>query len=360
MNETVTKRFLLYFRLMLLVWILIANAIIHLTGMEYSWLIFLSNIMMFTLEGDVKDRFVTVELGGLVGLILTVIALLSITALTPVLGGFFGFLLKLLFRKRSTDNRLIVSLATLFAFCGVCALLDVSPLLGCMSMGMVYINLTNDSNLFQQLAYFSPPVLLLFFVRSGLNFRLDALFGTQNTLGSVPLILVGVLYFITRIAGKYAGAWLGCLLVRKPNRTRDYLGRERILQACVAIGLAALGARTLGGEIGQDLQTIILASSVLYELIGPGCAKLALYLSRSYSTKLEELVEVDEAPDETPKKTELELLIERIQKIQQELPAHNYDISPEEQAFTQAAIDQREQLGDGRLAGRSGMGRKGG
>ena len=53
MNETVTKRFLLYFRLMLLVWILIANAVIHLTGMEYSWLIFLSNIMMFTLEGDV-------------------------------------------------------------------------------------------------------------------------------------------------------------------------------------------------------------------------------------------------------------------------------------------------------------------
>lgn len=49
MNEAVTKRFLLYFRLMLLVWILIANAIIHVTGLEYSWLIFLSNIMMFTL-----------------------------------------------------------------------------------------------------------------------------------------------------------------------------------------------------------------------------------------------------------------------------------------------------------------------
>ena len=95
MNEAVTKRFLLYFRLMLLVWILIANAIIHVTGLEYSWLIFLSNIMMFTLEGDVKDRFITVELGGLVGLILTVIALLSITALTPVLGGFFGFLIPL-------------------------------------------------------------------------------------------------------------------------------------------------------------------------------------------------------------------------------------------------------------------------
>ena len=277
------------------------------------------------------------------------------------LGSLFGLFMKLLMpQKRSKDNKLIISVALLFAFCGVCALLDLSPLLGCMMMGTVYTNIADDDKLFKQLNYFSPPVLLLFFVRSGLNFRLDALFGTQNTLGSVPLILVGVLYFITRIAGKYAGAWLGCLLVRKPKRTRDYLGLALIPQAGVAIGLAALGARTLGGEIGQDLQTIILASSVLYELIGPGCAKLALYLSRSYSTKLEELVEVDEAPDETPKKTELELLIERIQKIQQELPAHNYDISPEEQAFTQAAIDQREQLGYGRLAGRSGMGRKGG
>ena len=95
MNEAVTKRFLLYFRLMLLVWILIANAIIHVTGLEYSWLIFLSNIMMFTLEGDVKDRLVTVELGGLVGLVLTVAALLSISALTPVLGDFLGFILPL-------------------------------------------------------------------------------------------------------------------------------------------------------------------------------------------------------------------------------------------------------------------------
>lgn len=276
------------------------------------------------------------------------------------LGGFFGFLLKLLFRKRSTDNRLIVSLATLFAFCGVCALLGVSPLLGCMSMGMVYINLTNDANLFQQLAYFSPPVLLLFFVRSGLSFRLDTLFGAQNTLGSVPLILVGVLYFITRILGKYAGAWLGCLAVKKPRRTRDYLGLALIPQAGVAIGLAALGARTLGGEIGQDLQTIILASSVLYELIGPGCAKLALYLSHSYSTKLEELVDVEESAEEAPKKTELKLLIERIQKIQQELPAHNVDISPEEQAFTQAAVEQREQMGFSRMTGRNTTARKGG
>ena len=53
MNEAVTKRFLLYFRLMLLVWILIVNSILHVVGFAYSWLIFLSNIMLFTMEGDI-------------------------------------------------------------------------------------------------------------------------------------------------------------------------------------------------------------------------------------------------------------------------------------------------------------------
>ena len=73
MNEAVTKRFLLYFRLMMLVWILIANAFFHVIEFDYSWLVFLSNIMLFTMEGDIKDRFLSVELGGLVGIFIIVI-----------------------------------------------------------------------------------------------------------------------------------------------------------------------------------------------------------------------------------------------------------------------------------------------
>ena len=95
MNEAVTKRFLLYFRLMMLVWILIANAFFHVMEFDYSWLVFLSNIMLFTMEGDIKDRFLSVELGGLVGIVLTVLAMLAIAALTPVLGGLPGLLLPL-------------------------------------------------------------------------------------------------------------------------------------------------------------------------------------------------------------------------------------------------------------------------
>ena len=95
MEEKIGKKFLLYFRLALLCWILIANAILHIIGFSYGWLIFISNIMLFTLEGDVKERFLTVEIGGFVGLVLTVLAMLAISALTPIVGDLFGLLIPL-------------------------------------------------------------------------------------------------------------------------------------------------------------------------------------------------------------------------------------------------------------------------
>lgn len=265
------------------------------------------------------------------------------------LGGVFGFLMKLMMpKKRSTDNRLIISIALLFSFCGICTLLDISPLLGCMSMGTVYINITDDDKLFKQLNYFSPPLLLLFFVRSGLNFKLDVLINSSGSIGTTPLIVIGILYFFFRIVGKYAGAFLGCLAVGKPKETRNYLGLALIPQAGVAIGLAALGARTLGGDDGVALNTIILASSVLYELIGPACAKLALYLSHSYSTKLEDLAPVETTTETGQPKTAVELLIERIKKIQETIPPHELHAHEDEAAFTEAAEQYAADLVDPR------------
>ena len=265
--------------------------------------------------------------------------LLNLAALA--LGGLFGLVMKLLMpARRSTDNKVLISVALLFAFCGVCTLLDVSPLLGCMAMGTVYTNVAENDKLFKQLGYFSPPILLLFFVRSGMNFKLDALFSASGSLNGVPLIAVGVGYFLVRIVGKYIGAWVGCAAVKKDRLVRNYLGLALIPQAGVAIGLAALGARTLGGETGQALQTIILSSSVLYELVGPGCAKLALFCSGSYSTKLEDLTDVVPETESGAVKTPVQLLTERIAKIQTELPQRTAALNEDEAAFLAAAEEQ--------------------
>ena len=70
-------------------------------------------------------------------------------------------------------------------------------------------------------------------------------------------------------------------LVRADKTVRNYLGLALIPQAGVAIGLAFLGERMLPSDKGDLLLTIILASSVLYELVGPACAKGALFMSGS-------------------------------------------------------------------------------
>lgn len=264
--------------------------------------------------------------------------------LSLVIGAVLGYILKLLMKvKHGSDNRLIIVISVLLLFCGISSLLDVSPLLGCMIIGTVYINLTNDEKLFLQVNYFSPPILLMFFVVSGLGFNLSALFSGESILGSVPLWAIGVIYFIVRIVGKYLGAYLGCVTIKKPKEVRNYLGLALIPQAGVAIGLAAMGARTLGGDVGEALQTIILASSVLYELVGPVCAKLSLYLSKSYSTKIEEVVPVEEVAEQGEKKSEVDLLIERIHKIEEE-NASQPIISQEEQAFNEASEETLEAL----------------
>ena len=264
-----------------------------------------------------------------------------------VIGAILGYILALLMKtKRDSDNRLIIVICVLFLFCAIGSLLDVSPLLGCMIIGMVYINVSKDEKLFLQVNYFSPPILLLFFVSSGLSFNLSSLFAGATAVFTTPLWAIGLIYFFTRIAGKYLGSYLGCLTIKKKKEVRNYLGLALIPQAGVAIGLAALGARTLGGELGSALQTIILASSVLYELVGPACAKLSLYLSKSYSNKLEDITVVSDVPSpEVKPKSEAEILIDRIQQISKKNAQYVPQEVKEENAFTEASEEQFEELG---------------
>ena len=204
------------------------------------------------------------------------------------LGFFCGyFLSRLLIPARSKDNRLILAIAMLLGISGICASLDISPLLSCMIFGAAYINLTSDKKLYRQINNFTPPVMSIFFIVSGMNLDLTAL----TTVGAV-----GLAYFIVRIIGKYLGTYISCLITGTSREIRTYMGLALIPQAGVAIGLAFLGQRLLPEEMGKLLLTIILSSSVLYEMVGPVCAKMSLFLSGSITTeKMKEVAKEREA-----------------------------------------------------------------
>lgn len=181
---------------------------------------------------------------------------------------------RLISENRSSEHRLVLVSGMLLAITGLCTALGISPLLACMLMGAVYINLTGNKKVFKQVNAFTPPINLLFFVLSGI--RLDV--GALATAG-----VIGVVYFLVRIGGKYLGAWFGSKVTRAPAEVRRYLGLALVPQAGVSIGLALIAERMLPAESGALLSTIILSSGILYEMVGPACAKLSLFLSGSIS-----------------------------------------------------------------------------
>ncbi len=198
------------------------------------------------------------------------------------LGALGGWALKWLVpERRSRDNRLILAIAVILALTGICSGMGVSPLLACMAMGTAYANTGGNAELFRQVYHFTPPIMTLFFVLSGLRLEVPAL----RAAG-----LAGIAYFAVRVLGKFAGAALGARVVGEPPRTQRFLGLTLVPQAGVSIGLAALGQRLLPDTIGTLLNVIILSSAVLYEMIGPACAKLGLQLAGAF-----------ERPDEVKK-----------------------------------------------------------
>lgn len=203
------------------------------------------------------------------------------------MGGLCGYALhKMISEKRGSDHRLVIVVGIILLLTGFCMLLDISPLLSCMVLGTVYINLSNNKDLFRQVNAFTPPILLMFFVVSGMNLNLHSLMDAG---------IIGIGYFIIRILGKMLGSYMGCRLSHTMPAIQKNLGYALIPQAGVSIGLAALGQRLLPSTEGILLSTIILSSAVLYEMIGPACAKYALKRSGAIDNQKHEQKEHDTA-----------------------------------------------------------------
>ena len=181
------------------------------------------------------------------------------------LGVFISFLNKFF---HSSANRMCISIFAVLFGLYIAKTYNLSDLLLCMAIGSVYINLRNDiDKTLAKLNDFTVPVYMLFFVISGASLNFD----TLMTVGSI-----GVLYIIVRVIGKYIGAFAGTTLMNSEPQVRKYLGVTLIPQAGVAIGMAQLSLRNMP-ELGGVIQAVVLSATLVYELIGPVCAKFALY-----------------------------------------------------------------------------------
>ena len=274
------------------------------------------------------------------------------------IGVAFGFALKFLISsKRTTGNRLIIVIAILLLFCGVCSLFRQSPLLGGIAIGTIYTNMCktkDEEKVFAQVNYFMPPIMLVFFVRSGMSLDFSV-FTQSSTLTVVPFIVIVLLFLVVRFAGKYGGAFLGSVVTAQPKETRKYLGFGLIPQASVAIALATMASMTIAslpdqetyGKYATALLVIVLASSIIFELIGPVLAKLGLYLSHSYGRDdIDELVPESTIKEEIERDSgsnEIDVLAAQINHISKEIPPLEPE-QAEEAAFTEAAEEYQSEM----------------
>ena len=75
-------------------------------------------------------------------------------------------------------------------------------------------------------------------------------------------------------------------------------------------------------------------------MVGPVCAKLALYLSGSYSNKLEDITDVKTVTSEGRKMSEVDVLISRINAIRKDIKERDEKTDEAEAAFNEAAEEQ--------------------
>ncbi len=170
-------------------------------------------------------------------------------------------------RVKPCQPILAEALGLVFICGGLALTLEVSHLIAAIVMGAVISNLAKHHDYpFHAIEGIEWPFMVVFFVLAGASLELSAL----QDLG-----LVGGVYIACRSIGKYLGAYIGGQLSHAEKSTKNWIGLALFPQAGVPIGMALVASHQFP-EYRQMLLTIVISSTVFFEIAGPICTRIAL------------------------------------------------------------------------------------
>ena len=185
-----------------------------------------------------------------------------------LLGGVLGLLAGLLTQRiRPGEPTLLEALGIVLLTAGLATLWNLSFILAAITLGAVMTNVArHHERAFHEIEHIEWPFLLLFFVLAGASLHLDVLLGVG---------VLGFAYVVLRVIGKIGGGVLGVALAGGSPTLRRWLGPALLPQAGIALGLALIIEQRFP-EIDGYLLTMVIAATVIFEIFGPPCTRLAL------------------------------------------------------------------------------------
>lgn len=195
-------------------------------------------------------------------------------------------------RLRPGSLMLIEVLGFVLVCGGAASVLGVSYLVACMCLGATVANRAkHHTRPFHTIEGVMEPFLVLFFLLAGFAFELDRLQGFG---------LAAAIYVISRVVGKLLGNDVAARLARAPRALRRYGGPCLLPQAGIAIGLGLVVAERFP-EIGPELLSTLVGTTVVFEIIGPIAVRLAL---RGAGELHEDEAEADQAREDADEPSE--------------------------------------------------------
>ena len=227
---------------------------------------------------------------GTVSIVSVLVNPLIEVVISLILGALMGWLFTFLERFFHSNSRRMSMSITFVMLTVALSMLEFrigevkigfSSLLVCMMLGSVFCNLCEFSaDIMGRVDKWTAPLFVLFFVLSGAELRLDI-------LSSWMVLLVGVVYIVSRSVGKYVGAYGSCRLMKCDEHVTRWLGITLLPQAGVALGMSSIVLETMG-ENGVLVRNIVLFAVLVYELVGPVLTKIALTKSGDIKEKTDE------------------------------------------------------------------------
>lgn len=198
------------------------------------------------------------------------------------LGAIAGYVLTQIEKLfNSNTNRLIMTITFVFLTVALSMLeipigragkitVEFSTLLVCMMLGTVFCNICPLSNeLMDASDKWTAPLLVLFFVISGAELDL-------TVFGDPIIVLIGVVYIVSRSLGKYYGTRFSAKAVGCGKNVVKHLGTTLLPQAGVALGMCVTVATDNALGDADLIRNTVLFAILVYEVVGPILTKDAL------------------------------------------------------------------------------------